>query len=155
LILSIWIAFAYFLYRYYQYFSSEGTAKLQYALTAALEKKCEPIIRNIVKEKYPTNNDALRYSYASLKKNSWLYKGHALGSSDPETGSVSGNERFELSIGRSKLWNGILFAVLDTIFRNSVVTDYLLPFAFALFILYYCGSDDWSGSFLRLWTNQA
>jgi hypothetical protein len=151
LILAIWIAFAYFLYRYYQYFSGEGTETLKKVFAAALEQKCEPIIRNIVKSHHPTNNDAIRYSYAFLKRNDWLYKGHALGGSyDPATATIPGNEQFELAIGRQQLWKGIVSAIADSIFRNSVVTDYLLPFALACFILYYCGADDWKGSFFRL-----
>jgi hypothetical protein len=149
LILSIWIAFAYFLYRYYQYFSDEGIGKLQRVFSAALEQKCEPIIGHLVKEKFPTSNDVVRYSYAFLKINRWIYKGQAKGGYDPTYGSAI-NEQFELAISRWKLWKGILPAVIDSVFRNSVVTDYLLPFALACFILYYCGANDWSGSFLRL-----
>lgn len=149
LILSLWIAFAYFLFRYYQYFSDEGVKKLQSVFSGTIENKCEPIIRNLVKEKFPTNNDAIRYSYAFLKRDSWIYKGHALGSEfDPITGTNIGSGHFELPIKRSQLWKGIVFAMIDTIFRNSVVTDYLLPFAVACFVLYYCGVDDWRGSFL-------
>ena len=149
LILSIWIAFAYFLCRYYQYFSDEGIDKLQRIFGEAFEQKCEPIIRHLVKEKFPTNNDALRYSYAFLKRDRWVYKGQAIGGYDPTYGS-SINEEFELAISRWKLSRGILSAILDSVFRNSVVTDYLLPFAFAGFILLYCGANDWSGSFLCL-----
>lgn len=156
LILAIWIAFAYFFYRYYQYFSGEGIEKLEQVFADALEKKCEPIITNLVKSRYPTNNDAIRYSFASLKRGGWLYKGHALGGPyDPVSGSIPGNEHFELKIERRKLWKGIVSAVVDSTLRNSVVTDYLLPFALACFILYYCGADDWKGSFFRLWTHQA
>lgn len=156
LILAIWIAFAYFLYRYYQYFSGEGTVKLKKVFEAAFEQKCEPIILNLVKSRHPTNNDALRYSYAFLKRNGWLYKGQALGGPyDPATGTSPGNEQFELTIRRRQLWKGILSAIADSVFRNSVVTDYLLPFALACFILYYCGTDDWKGSFFRLLIHQA
>ena len=71
-ILAIWIAFAYFLYRYYQYFSDEGIENLRKVFARALENKCESIIKNLVKEKFPTNNDAIRYSYSSLRSNGWL-----------------------------------------------------------------------------------
>jgi hypothetical protein len=153
LISAIWIAFAYFLYRYYQYFSGEGIEKLNRVFSEALERKCEPIITALVKNKFPTNNDAIRYSFAFLKRDGWIYKGHALGGAyDPTTGSSLGSEHFELAIPRRQLWKGILSAVVDSIFRNSVVTDYLLPFALACFILYYCGAGDWNGSFVRLWT---
>ncbi len=151
LVVAIWLAFWYFLYRYYQYFSSEGIEKLHRVFEAALDKKCAPIIKRIVKDKYPTNNDAILYSYIFLKASEWQYNGHTLGGSyDPNTGTTPRNEAFVLSIRPLALWRGILAAVFDSIFRNSVVTDYLLPFMLALFILYYCGSSDWRGSFLSL-----
>jgi hypothetical protein len=150
LILSIWIAFTYFLYRYYQYFSDEGIAKLQQVFSAALEQRCEPIIRKLVKEKCLTNNDSIGYSYEALKRNRWQYQAHALGPYDPGSGSVS-NDKFEIPIGRWQLRKGILLAVMGSIFRNSVVTDYLLPFVVACGVLYYCGINDWNGSFLRLY----
>lgn len=142
LILSIWIAFAYFLYRYYQYFSDEGINKLQSVFIRAFENKCAPIIRNLVTEKFPNNNNnTVSYSYDALKKNSWVYKGY----------TINGfSTSFELPIGQWQLWKGIVSAIIDSIFRNSVVTDYLLPLLIACFVLYYCGVDDWSGSFLRL-----
>lgn len=149
LILSIWIAFAYFLFRYYQYFSDEGIAKLQQTFDTALENKCRPIITHLVKQQFPANNDALLYSYAFLKRDRWKYRVQTLSPYDSATGSA-GNEQFEMTISRWKLWKGILSAVLDSVLRNSVVTDYLLPFGLACFILYYCGTNDWSGSFLRL-----
>lgn len=149
-ILSIWIAFAYFLYRYYQYFADEGVEKLQKVFAASIERKCEPLIRSLVKKAHPTNNDAHLYSYAFLKRDGWLYKGHALGEGyDTATSSIPGNQYFELAIRRRQLWKGILLSMLDSIFRNSVVTDYLLPFAIAGFIIFYCGSNDWNGSFVQ------
>ncbi len=146
--LSIWLAYAYFLYRYYQYFSHEGVKKLQEIFGKALEEKCESIICKIVKQQSPTNNDALRYSYSSLKSDNWVYKGYALGEYNTATSSSS-VEHFEIPISRLKLWRGVLPAYLDATFRNSVVTDYILPFIFADYVLYYCGGNDWDGSLFR------
>lgn len=154
LITAIWIGFAYFLYRYYQYFSDEGIKKLQRVFSEAFEQKCNPIIRHLVTSSYPTNNHNIGYSFAALRNCDWLYKGHALGNGyDSDTGSVPGSEHFELKIKLRQLWNGIFSAIVDSIFRNSVVTDYLLPFALACYVLYYCGTGDWKGSFIRLWLN--
>lgn len=154
LIATIWIAYSYFLYRYYQYFSEEGVTKLREVFCSALEIKCEPIIKNIVKKMYPTNNDAIRYSYAFLKRDGWVYKGHALGEYEPSTGK-SNNEHFEIQINQWMLKRGIFTALISSILRNSVVTDYLLPFALAGWVLYYCGRNNWNGSFLRLWFGPA
>lgn len=151
LTLSIWMAFAYFLYRYYQYFSDEGIEKLYKTFEAALEKKCEPIIEAIVKSKYPKNNDACRYSYGLLKLSKWKYNGHELDVDyDPSTGTIVRDPYFEIPITKLDLKSGFITAALDTIFRNSVITDYLLPFALAFYVLAYCGSDNWPGSFFRL-----
>jgi len=147
LVLSLWIAFAYFLFRYYQYFSSEGVSNLISVFFKSVETKCQPIIRALIKQKHPNWNNAPNYSYELLKKWKWVYHGQlvnidSMGGTDP-------TENFELPIDKRKLRKGIFFATIDTTFRNSVVTDYLLPFILAGIVLWYCGSDDWDGSFFR------
>lgn len=149
LILSIWIAFTYFLFRYYQYFSNEGNCKLKQVFSNSLERKCEPLIRQLVEEKYPQNLEKI-YDYKTLKKNLWIYKGNNIQHPYDPVSTEMKLEPFEIAIGRWKLWKGILSAIMDSIFRNSVVTDYLLPFILADLILYYCGTNNWNGSFLRL-----
>ena len=147
LILSIWIAFGYFLYRYYQYFSSEGVTSLKKVFTALLEEKCEPKIRSLVIAVHP-DSDAAPFSYVSLKSSNWVYRGK-----DPIYNNnrvIVSSKAFELPISRWKLKKGIAVSVIDFVFRNSVVTDYILPFIFAGWILWYCGANDWNGSFLRL-----
>lgn len=143
LILSLWIAFGYFLFRYYQYFSDEGVKKLQSVFNEAYESKCKPIIRTLVEENYPTNTHK-NYSYFILKSNSWIYKGAILNEGGRDT------TPFEFPIERWQLWKGIMSAIMDSIFRNSVVTDYILPLLIACTVLYYCGVDDWKGSFLNI-----
>jgi len=148
LTVAIWIAFSYFLYRYYQYFSDEGVSKLHGVFSSALENRCEPAIREYVMKEYPTNKEPIRYSYMILKVNGWVYRGRTLGGYEPTTGQVN-DEQFEIKIDRWMLRKVIFIALMDSIFRNSVVTDYLLPFALAGGVLFYCGSNDWSGSFLH------
>ena len=60
LTLSIWIAYAYFLYRYYLYFLSEGVTKLQSATENAINAKCAPIIRRLVRAKVPDWTEGTR-----------------------------------------------------------------------------------------------
>jgi len=148
LTLSLWIAFVYFLFRYYQYFSSEGVAALTRVLSNAFEVKCSPHIRSLVKSEYPDNHDGVGYSYQHLKAWQWVYRGQKL-AQDPIGQLVIAGE-IELPISKWKLRNGIASALLDTTFRNSVVTDYLLPFVFAVGVIWYCGANDWSGSFFRI-----
>lgn len=147
LILAIWVAYAYFLYRYYQYFSKEGVLKLKSVFAEALEEKCEPVIRSLVKRAHPHYNVALRRNFATLRGNGWIYQGQDL---IPDGGgTIREVPPFELRIAPWKLSGGVVRAILDSIFRNSVVTDYLLPFAFADYILWYCGALDWYGSPLQ------
>jgi hypothetical protein len=152
LVQGVWIAYAYFLFRYYQYFANEGVGELQKVFEAAMDKKCERHIHAFVKKRYPNCNDAHLYSYGLLKLNNGIYRGQAPGNSyyDPATGSVVGSDDFILPINWRVFWKGTVSAFLDTTFRNSVVTDYLLPFAVALYVLYSCGSHEWGNSFLNL-----
>jgi hypothetical protein len=147
LYLSIWIAFAYFLYRYYQYFSSEGVQNLQKVFTRALEDKCAPVIRGHVKGKYEGSNDSVGYSYAFLKRDNWIYSGQLIIKN--VNGTATATENFQMPVNRWVIRKGIAFALADTVFRNNAVTDYVLPFILAGWVLWYCGSNDWNGSFLR------
>src|SRR6478735_9451210 len=45
---ALWLAFAYFLSRYYQYFSSEGPDKVTGAFVKAFDEKCRPVIQRVV-----------------------------------------------------------------------------------------------------------
>jgi len=144
LILCVWIAYGYFLYRYYQYFSGEGVDKLRSVFSAAMEKYCEPIIKAIVKNKHPHSNDATLYSFALLRMNKWVYRGQDL--VPEQDGSIRSAEPFVFLVHKRSLAGPTFRAVSDSVLRNSVVTDYLLPFILAAFILYYCGSANWPGS---------
>jgi len=148
LTLSIWIAYSYFLYRYYLYFIAEGVPKLEAAFINSLDQKCSTAIMRIVKSKCPDYSEGIKHSYSSLRHQKWVFKAEKFVSTP--TGTPEKTEPFELSIPPWKLVGPMTHAVLSTIIRNSVVTDYLLPFAIALFILWYCGSTDWSGSFLSI-----
>lgn len=140
----IWLAFAYFFFRYYQYFATDGINKIQDTLTRAYDQRCNPIIRQLVNDESQNGIDKCNntlYEYSVLRKNHWIFNYY------PKTGFK--DQSIDIKITRWKLKKGILLAWIDTFFRNTVGTDYLLPFFFAFFILYYCGSYDWDGSFFR------
>ena len=148
LILALWLAYAYFLYRYYQYFTSEGIEQLRTIYAKALNERCEPIIRGIVKTAYPQSNDQMLYAFPVLRQNGWVYRGQYYDRN--EDGTAKEVLSFELPIRLVALHRGVFIAVIESTFRSSVVTDYLLPFALAGFVLWYCGSANWPGSFLNL-----
>ncbi|HWR77897.1 MAG TPA: hypothetical protein VN283_11915 [Thiobacillus sp.] len=145
--LALWIAFTYFLYRYYQYFTSEGLSKLESEYSRSLEARCTPLIQGRVIAAYPRVQHS-DFRYFILKQNGWMFKGQqvVLG---PD-GKTPISQPIELPISRWAIRRGVAVAFIESTFRSSVATDYLLPFALAGFVLWYCGSADWSGSFLHL-----
>ena len=147
IIQAIWIAFAYFLYRYYQYFSSEGVSKLKEVVAQKLNERCEPIIKRRVKSAHPYNNDAVLYAYDVLKTNRWIY--HGQDHIPDDDGKIYRTTTFDFEITRISLAVPMAKAISDSLFRNSVATDYIFPFALAAFVLFYCGQADWQGSFLN------
>lgn len=153
---GIWIAFAYFFYRYYQYFTGEGISKLKTVFTDALNDKCHPVVMKIISANDPRSTNLTGYNYLYLKGNNWKYRWQTkLPDREIERLVESGRhgshiEENSIDITRWMLKKPIASAILDSIFRHSVVTDYLLPFAIALWVLYYCGNTDWPGSFLNI-----
>lgn len=128
---TLWLVFAYFLYRYFQYFYTEGMASLRAARDEALEKKCAPIIRAKVDEAYPKERIEHYSGYKQLKSNGWIYDGQTMGGGltlYPITGPV---------IKRSMLWREIAQAYFQTFIVNNAGTDYILPFLLAAFVVLY------------------
>lgn len=146
--LSIWIAYFYFLYRYYLYFVSDGLHKLETAFIVSIDEKCSTPIKRIVLLKEPDYQVEPTHYLSAIRHRKWVFAGQKIirnSKGDPERGVP-----FELPISPWQLIGPISHAVMSTCIRSSVVTDYLLPFAIAFFILWYCGSTDWSGSFLSI-----
>ncbi len=144
---ATWIAFAYFLYRYYQYFSDEGIARLRGAIQKALNEKCGPAIAAFIKESRNNENDTdLEPNYSLVKNNNWKFYGQT------QVRDEAGGhhlESFEMYVPRWVFVKYEVVAYLDVVFRKSVVTDYLLPFVVALIVLWYCGDVEWNGSFIH------
>jgi len=147
LVLSLWICFSYFLYRYYQYFSGEGVEKLTSVFHASLERKCKWRIVEIVRRRFPDANPENSYSFHTLRQSNWVFRGTILPVG--QDGRVAESVPFKQLVHRRELAWQILRAFGDSILRNSVVTDYMLPFFIAGFVLWYCGTNDWYGSPMR------
>lgn len=145
---ACWIAFTYFLFRYYQYFAEEGTAQLGKALAAELERYCNPTIQNFVKSLRPDEKDTnFRPGYSHVKQRGWQYHGQTV-HLDERGGQHLKN--FSIDIPRKILIKDELLAYLEIALRKRVVTDYILPFVVAFAVLAYCGEGSWKGSFVHL-----
>jgi hypothetical protein len=154
LLTAIWIAFFYFLYRYYLYFVEKGMPKFK-LLTDDLDHKCQKNIDDLTKRHkraFIKNTDQSEYpviTYSTLKNAKWVYHFVNDESRTGSQGYLMDNSGCT-TIKPRWLLVPILSAWLNFFFRRSIITDYVLPFAAAIFIIWYCGSNDWHGSFLRL-----
>jgi hypothetical protein len=137
LTLALWLAFFYFLYRYAQYFYTEGCGALTQVLDAALDERCAPRMRKIVEEKHPESDDFNQFNYKLLKTRNWLYQGQCL---RYETAAQVGEGRhqdIEMPIKRGQLRAERVSAYWHTFVVHNVGTDYILPFLLAAFVLLY------------------
>ena len=144
LTLSLWLAFAYFYFRYYQYFVEEGLIFFQDKLTRAKIELLLPLLRDQAQAQHPTlifDENALRYD-SYMRDNRMLR-----GASNNQHSSTT---LVDVQVPWLKYTYRTILALLKTTFRSSAVTDYLLPFALADFVLYYCGLPDWGGSYIKL-----
>lgn len=142
--LSIWLAFAYFFYRYYQYFIADGMEKLHAEKEFLLNKYCNEKIKYLYDKYRPSQKCECNYTFSNLKSQKWIitFSEHNDWEGNLE---VMGTKK----INKLSLFKGGTQACMHIVFRSTVVTDYLLPFFFAFGILYYCGKNDWQGSFIN------
>jgi hypothetical protein len=75
IVLALWIAFSYFLYRYYQYFASDGLPKLVAEYANSLDTKCMPLIQSRVLAAHPTPHNMPDCRYCVLKRDGWKING--------------------------------------------------------------------------------
>lgn len=127
LLITLWIVFAYFLYRYFQYFYTEGLSAFRVVFANALEAKCEPLIRAIVLKEHPDYKAHLPYSRQLLKQHNGYYR----------FGSIEHTDKLPIAIKRSALTMGWVRAILQTIFIHNAFTDYVFPFILAVSVIFY------------------
>lgn len=144
--LAIWMAFFYFLIRYYQYFATEGTRALNAVFELRCEAICNPIISKVIKGAHPSCMNTNQFSYKILKSWDWVYHGSI---ESPGGGRNSFTYKIE-SVRKRRIQLGLISALTSTAFRSNVVTDFLFPFALSAFIIGYCGADNWDGSIFRI-----
>ena len=141
---AIWIAYGYFLYRYYLYFVAEGIAALRAALDEELNTYCAPRILRCAKQAHPNYNQSVLYNWTLLRQGNWTLRGEEV--AGPPGSKAGVIEQFEMRIGPRALWKGIVAAMISFLLRRTEATDYILPFALAGFTLLYCGVPNWPGS---------
>jgi hypothetical protein len=142
LYLAIWIAFAYFLYRYYQYFVRYGQQGVSDAFKSRLDHLALVWMARVQKQHEGWETKTGFPKMLDLSKARFVVRSEER---IMENGREIGRQPFEVRLNRWAVAARIVLAVLDAVFRSTVGTDYLLPFLLALGVLLYCGSSDWPG----------
>ncbi|MCU7843311.1 MAG: hypothetical protein KZQ93_05680 [Candidatus Thiodiazotropha sp. (ex Monitilora ramsayi)] len=141
LYLVIWVFFGYFLFRYYQYFSQEGKARLSRYYYEEMNKHVMNRSRelaNNVKEGANFHPNQL----STLKSDKWVIRvthsgvKNDAGERDPIV------EYVKFPINELKKYRVVSF--LNINFHTSAMTDYILPFLVATVALIYCFSGSTS-----------
>ena len=149
--LAIWIGWAYFLIRYYQYFIQEGFPNFKSELSKAIETRSTPLISNMV-FKYQPKVVSRDVSYQMLKNWGWIYYGSIDNDKDEhgKDGKVSGVnvENYQITLPQYRFYPLLTKCFLHIVFNRSAFSDYILPILLAFFVVYYC-STGWQGSLVR------
>ncbi|WP_146219948.1 hypothetical protein [Marinomonas alcarazii] len=131
--LLIWVAYFYFALRYYQYFWQEGRSKLtSYYISGVGHLTIDKVWTNAKKNKI--NGEFRTYEPNTLEElegNDWKYEATYRKADGTETvvGKVlEKKERVKCRVN----------TIINLTFHTSAVTDYLLPFLFAIGALSYC-----------------
>lgn len=142
LYLAIWIAFAYFLYRYYQYFVRFAQQEVLDAFRSRMDNLALVWMARVqkvhpgweTKTGFPRMIDLFKTTFVVRSEERIM-----------EGGKEVGRREFEVRLNRPMVAARITLSIIDAVFRSTVGTDYLLPFLLALGVLLYCGSSDWQG----------
>lgn len=145
LIASIWLGFTYFLFRYYQYFVIEGVDWLLEVFGREIHTRLIAKLNALAERKLPSTHVGYHYPRENILLSLWKEK-FKLNVTFRDQNLKE--QQLELSLTRTQVAQPIIIAIVNSCLRHSVVTDYLFPFILSGFILYYCGSADWKGSFL-------
>lgn len=134
LILTLWIAFIYFLWRYFQYFFGDGLSRFISAFKSTQNKNCNKKIRELVVKKYPKLKGLnFEENYSSYEENNW--KNQYVGKNEPHV-NIEINPR---ELKKCKCYSYFYFFII-----NNAFSDYILPFVLALYVfIFYWGSYFW------------
>ena len=129
----IWVAFIYFALRYYQYFCQEGKTKFFHSYIISLDQSIINKARSNARE--DKGSGELRIFEPStsqeLEDNDWKYEAtykKADGTKVIVGKVLEKKERVKCRVN----------TIINLTFHTSAVTDYLLPFFFAIGALIYC-----------------
>ncbi len=148
LYVGIWIAFLYFLVRYYQYFKQEPDLGIMEEFWGKMNALSFRSLREEATKQYPSSeNYGGEFQFSQLKKTAPFIRQGSVVVSRNESGE---QEMEKYSIDIRKYSSKLLVAGVHVVVHRSMITDYFLPFLVALIALLYGFSGNWEGSFLNV-----
>ncbi|MDP2228409.1 MAG: hypothetical protein Q8J78_13125 [Moraxellaceae bacterium] len=140
--IAIWIAFFYFLFRYYQYFIQDGLRNL---IRHHYECQEARVFKHVARLARDINAGAHYHpsQLVSLKNENWKVRVTYAGEQNQKTGEIE-NEVRHFIVPKSEIYKIMFISICDVSFNTSAITDYILPFIIATFALAYCfcGADS-------------
>lgn len=148
ILLFLWLAWAYFLYRYSVYFLEEGPSNLLKTWRRDFEAIVSPRIKSLVYKAYDKPNDGCAYSYWVLRRNGYIYNGQAYEQAEGDEERIF---NFELPVHRRQIIPWEIMAFLRFAIFSPPMTDYILGFVLSFGVATYCGFIlSWGGGILNL-----
>ena len=148
----LWVLWAYFLVRYYQYFRQEAVMALQVNLNHLGTVYCMPVVRSIVEARHAKvvfSGDIADpnrpVEYDALGRESWWWREYKGLNFVPDG---IGGHRGEPIVELISLWDlrrPLAKVWYVFIMNTSGVTDYILPWGVALGVLVYANVGGWEG----------
>lgn len=149
LYICLWIAFAYFFYRYYQYFVKYAQEELINQYKTAIERLALEWMAQVHKL-HPGWETKVGYpKFLELLRGGFVVRSEErLTLTKPEDGT----KPFEFRMKKIRVIGRVILVIAESTLRSTVITDYILPVALSLFVIFYCGGGDWPGSLLNALT---
>jgi len=145
----LWVAWAYFLYRYFVYFIEDERETFSKIWIRELETRVTRKLKSIAFSACEDLNVRSGFSYYHMKRNNWTLKFQAYDTDE------DGEDRIlnlDHKIKRTDVFVAELMSILYFSFFTPVLTNYVLGAAVSLFVFYQCGLSAWEGGLFQLFT---
>lgn len=146
---ALWIALLYYLYRYVLYLPDKAIPSFDAYYWESLDLRVKNVVQRQARMLWPRGFAPLDPTFMALWRKGEFYI---------QTSGPGENLSFQgplppLPIQQWPRWRLVLLAGLGfvrPVVFNRLVSDYLLPIALALFVIWYGNIGDWTGTWSRI-----
>jgi len=148
--IGIWIAQAYYFYRFFVYVMEDCADNLKHTWSREFERAVNPRIERLVRRAYPDPNKACLFSYTFVRRDRFTWKGQALLPMEGDIDMMQYKDVIVPIVRRAIVaWEAK--ALLRFLLVTPATTEYFVPAAVAFATFIYCGFiARWAGSMYAL-----